>query len=358
MADSTEHVIAPTHDFKHENQTILHKEQNQRETEENKEATSPTHKMSDTMVKNNENLKTTYSAVTLEGLDSEDLPSTSQQYAKEATRRPESTKKESLYDAFASLRRLVLSAKGGIFDTQGNPETNIDWTKVGPQEPKPNSQMLPYNGSVIEADRLGTEYEPLIKDQENYGTHGRPAFADTFELLDPDTSSTYSRESNVNRNTTEKEIAPLDVAELHDTGSTVDEPEPAGDLDMRGQEGEHTFSNLKKLAAAVRATRSPHDMADPATKRPSRGYKKPGLTRQQRQLGAKFTYDGDFDPAGRTTGDHMITENPDNHGYYNLHAEIEADDSLLEALTEEVEIGADADPKLFNLATQPMGQAG
>jgi len=295
-------------------------------------------------------------AVTPSGLDEEDLPPTSQQYASDiddATRRPESTKNQTLYDTTASLKRLIVSARGGIFDTHGDPEMDLDHSQG---EPKPNSQVLPYNGSVIEADRLGTESDPLTKDQENYGTSGRPALATVPMLLDPETSSTYSRENNVNRNTTEKEIPELDVARSHDTGSTVDEPEPASTLDMRGQEGLTTFCSLKKLAAAMRATPEPHDMATPATSRPSKGYTKPSLKKSKRHLGAKSLYDGDFDPAGRTTGDHMITEDPDNHGYYNLHSSIDEDDALEVLCTENVE--ADADPKLFNMAAPPLPSMG
>src|SRR6185437_14171618 len=161
LADSTEKVIAPSESYKKKDEHQLEHQQQHRQTEENKEATSPTHKMSDTAVRNNDHLKTTYSAVTPSGLDEEDLPQTSQQYASDiddATRRPESTKNQTLYDTTASLKRLIVSARGGIFDTHGDPEMDLDHSQG---EPKPNSQVLPYNGSVIEADRLGTENDPL-----------------------------------------------------------------------------------------------------------------------------------------------------------------------------------------------------
>lgn len=225
-----------------------------------------------------------------------DLPQNSAQYAEvtdQAESAPESTHKDSLYEYTAS--------KGGISDAQGDPAINFEMV----QSPKPNAQRS-LNGSALEAalrilsDRLGTEEDDLTKDQENYGTHG--VRASLPELLDPATNSTYSREYNVNRNTTEPSI---------DASSTVDDFEPSDGFDMKGQEG---------------------------------------LTE------GKALQDGDFDPAGRTTGDRMITEDPRNHGYMNIHSS-EAEDAALEAVASE-EVEADADPRLWNMANQPLGMAG
>jgi hypothetical protein len=359
-------VIAPTEDYRKKDESQLHREQDQRQTEENKEATSPGSDMSKTEVSNQPSststTTTTTSAVTLDGLDGEDLPATRQQFAsgkgtpslKGLSRRPESTKKESLYDCTASLVRLLASERGGIGESTGDAELNLDGLK-GVMPSKPNSQVLPYNGSAkeVDADRLGTECDPLTKDFENYGTSGRHgAYAERMPLLmDPSTVSSYSRDNSLNRNTTEHEI---------DAESTVDEPEPAGSLVMRGQEGEETFAYMRMLAAVIptmKSTRTPRAMANPPTNKPTKGYKRPpGHSKPKLGIESKFTYDGDFDPAGRTTGDHMITENPDNHGYLNLHSSVEEDgDVELEALCE---VEADADPSLFNVATQPLGQAG
>jgi hypothetical protein len=361
-----EPVIAPTEDYRkmdehqlehqqHEEQHVEQKESvAAAEPEAYKEGSSPGSDMSKTSIVNNDNLKTTYSAVTLDGLDGEDLPATRQQYASPAylSRRPESTKQKSLYDTTASMIRLLATSDwGGIGQAGGDEEINLEFKGVEP--PRPNSQVLPYNGSVIKADRLGTESDPLTKDFENYGTSGAsPAFADSLPLLmDPDTVSSYSRDNSMNRNTTEHETY---------SNSTVDEPEPAGTFSPRGQEGEETFAGLRALAYRIsteRSTRTPHDMGTPPTDKPTKGYSTPSLPRKKRTQ-AKSTYDGDFDPAGRTTGDHMITENPDNHGYLNLHSSVD-NDFELEALCDmEDEVTADADPSLFNVATQPLGMAG
>jgi len=366
-----EDIIAPAEDYRHKDEHQLNHQQHEEqhveqkesvataEPEEYKEATSPGSTMSQTEVRNTP--APTMSAVTLDGMDGSDLPATSQQYAapgksniKDWDRRPESTKNETLYDSTASLARLLASSSwGGIGQAEGDEEINLEFKGVEP--PKPNSQVLPYNGSVIKADRLASESDPLTRDFENFGSSGSsPAFADSIPLLlDPDTVSSYSRDNNMNRNTTAPEV---------DAHSTVDEPEPAGTLGMRGQEGEETFANMRRLAHTIsttRPTRTPHDMGVPPTKKPTKGYEKPkGASKPKLGIESKFTYDGDFDPAGRSTGDRMITEDPRDHGYLNIHSSTDNDAELDAMCDAEEEVNADADPRLFNLAAPPLPSMG
>jgi hypothetical protein len=263
--------------------------------------------------------------------EKDELPTNNAQYAEVQVQMPGGTK-EDLYEFTDKLKEnQALAGKGGIQDSTGDFGSNFIAPEVS--DPQPNAQKS-LNGCAIRAalrllsSRLGTEDDPLTHDQENYGS-GSTLSAQTFDLYDPETCSNYARENNVNNNTTENPLL---------SSNTVDQPEPADGYAMQGEEG---------------------------------------------LLTSKSTNDGDFDPAGRATGDRLITEDPRNHGYLNVH-QASADDSLLEALVDQEiengepaawqtpdspelmgegqgdgeEVDADADPRLWNLANQPMGQAG
>lgn len=273
--------------------------------------------------------------------EKDELPSNSAQYAsdidKQADMRPEGHK-ESLY----RFSKKVKSSKGGITDAEGDESINLETQ----DSVKPNAQRM-LNGCVVRAtlrllaDRLSTESDPLTKDQENYGT-GSHLKAGVPELIDPATNSTYGRENNSNRNTTEPEV--------YEASSTVDNFEPATGYNVRNQEGLRVYS--------------------------------------------KDVHDGDFDPAGRTTGDRLITQDPKTDGYLNIHSAVEGEggesegggdttssyplgvmqdstmdtteDAELAAVADEEsyrdepieEVDADADPTIFNMANQPMGMSG
>lgn len=282
------------------------------------------------------------------------LPQNDAQYASDqASMRPESTKRESLYDETAvkagpsrflteaeilargdrvlaaqALAQALktMASKGGVSDATGNPNANLDGGMAA-SDPQPNAQR------VLNGSRLGTEDDSLTKDQENYGTGSnmdrgagtstpRPSRSVLPLLYDTDTSSSYARETNVNRNTTARDpehiwdVSQLTTGAVHrlTATSTVDnEPDVGGGINMTGEEGSrHTCPGTITCTAAV-------------------------------QRLAKDVHDGDFDPAGRATGDRMITNDPKNTGYLNVHSS---------------EVDADADPRLWNMANQPMGQAG
>ena len=172
-----------------------------------------------------------------------ELPQNSVQYA--AT-------PEDLYEYTAS--------KGGISDAHGEPD-NLE----SPDLPQPNAQRCTFGFLRLLASRLGAEDDPLTKNQENYGTGGSFSGADTVELFDPATSSSYARECNS-----------VETAE-----ALTDDPEPATGFNMWGQEGMLTKAYSMELAKALQ--------------------------------------DGDFDPAGRQTGDRLITDDPKTNGYLNIH---------------------------------------
>lgn len=282
-------IIAPSESYREKNEKSLDRQQQQRETEQHKESTSPGSDMSKTAV------HVTKSASTPRAKDKWDTADV--QYAgTQAPMRPEATHKSSLYQLAERMR--LKASKGGITDSIGD-DTNFLLEDA--QSPKPDAQRS-LNGSVV-ADRLGTEEDDLVKDQENYGTHAEvdSALVENL-LLDPADSSTYARESNSNGSTTEH-------VEADSTADNDVMPGIGDGFTMQGEEGQT----------------------------------------------AKSVYDGDFDPAGRTSPDRMITEDPKDSGYLNIHSF--AEDAYLDALADE-EVTADADPSLWNMANQPMGQAG
>lgn len=324
-------------------------------------------------------LATTIEAAHSSVVEEHDLPTNTAQYASEqAEIAPESSRKESLYQKARKMKEHKAS-KGGISDATGTPDSLEPHFST-----QPNAQRS-LNGFVLQAtlrllaDRLGTEEDDLVKDQENYGTHGSASEEenDIPELLDPALNSTYGRENNANRNTTNPD-------QNIEASSTNDSFEFADGFDMLNDEG---IGNT------------------------SEGVKRSGT--QMKTLG-KDVHDGDFDPAGRQTGDRLITEDPRTNGYLNIHAaegesggegqgeggegegaggggstypmsvvdnptadpdatdenpnpdaeflgddEDPLEDASLEALaSEEVEVEADADPRLWNMANQPLGMAG
>jgi hypothetical protein len=224
------------------------------------------------------------------------LPQNNAQFASDALDQASTAPEGHEEDLYQHTEQVA--SKGGISDATGVPDASLE-----PDfSTKPNAQRS-LNGSTsrlqaclrILADRLGTEEDDLTKDQENYGTHG--VYADVPMLIDPEFSSTYARENNIN--------------DPHLASSTNDDFEFTDGFNMIGQEGMRNY--------------------------------------------AKALQDGDFDRAGRATGDRLITEDPRDNGYLNIHSAIE--DAELETLAGE-EIDADADPRLWNMANQPLGMAG
>lgn len=73
-------------------------------------------------------------------------------------------------------------------------------------------------------------------------------------------------------------------------------------------------------------------------------------------LTAAETTDGDFDAHGYLGGDRNITQDPDTTDYMNVTGDLWG--SALDAAVEMTEVESDADPRLFNTVTQPLGISG